>query len=181
MVFSPFVPRFRSTVFSAMRWLAVIFWSCSAATLSFASEATGTLTSQDGVPVAGASVRLLSAQGFLLSESRSGADGSFRVPMPPTRTDVRLEIRAGGFAPLDQVLTRFTKASPLRLTLWVAPLPQAVTVTAERGRVLDVGESAALVSVAELRSGTTGPLPTLGNALEGQLGVLVQQSSYGQV
>lgn len=181
MVFSPLVPGFRSTLFSAMRWLAVIFWSCSAAALSFASEATGTLTSQDGAPVAGAIVRLLSAQGFLLSESRSGADGSFRVPIPPTRTDVRLEIRAGGFAPLDQVLTRFTKTSPLRLTLWVAPLPQAVTVTAERGRVLDVGESAALVSVAELRSGTTGPLPTLGNALEGQLGVLVQQTSYGQV
>lgn len=181
MVFSPFVPGFRSTLFSAMRWLAVIFWSCAATTLTFASEATGTLTSQDGVPVAGAIVRLLSAQGFLLSESRSGADGSFRVPIPPTRTDVRLEIRAGGFAPLDQVLTRFSESSPLRLTLWVAPLPQAVTVTAERGRVLDVGESAALVSVAELRSGTTGPLPTLGNALEGQLGVLVQQSSYGQV
>lgn len=181
MVFSPLVPGFRSTLFSAMRWLAVIFWSCSAAALSFASEATGTLTSQDGAPVAGAIVRLLSAQGFLLSESRSGADGSFRVPIPPTRTDVRLEIRVGGFAPLDQVLTRLTKTSPLRLTLWVAPLPQAVTVTAERGRVLDVGESAALVSVAELRSGTTGPLPTLGNALEGQLGVLVQQTSYGQV
>jgi outer membrane receptor protein involved in Fe transport len=157
--------------------LAALTLSCPAQ----GTEARGTLTSQDGSLVAGAVVRLVGAQGFILAETRTDTGGQFRLPLPPATAALRIAVRATGFAPLDRVLSAADAATPLRLTLSVAPLPQTVTVTAERGQVVDLNSSAPVVSVTELRSGTTGPLATLGNALEGQPGILVQQTSYGQV
>ncbi|MFN7938382.1 MAG: TonB-dependent receptor [Bryobacteraceae bacterium] len=60
-------------------------------------------------------------------------------------------------------------------------LKTTITVTAERGMVAE-SESAATVAHSMDR-GAWGrlPMPTLGSALHGSAGVLVQQSTYGQV
>ena len=142
----------------------------------------GLVVDPESRPVAGATVRLLAASGFVLANTVSDADGTFRVSGPSTGERMSLAVDAPGFAtqkrsigPTDGV------RDPLRIMLSMAPLSQAVTVTAERGRVQDATDSSAIVSVSDLRSGTAGPLPTVGNALESTPGVEVQQSSYGQV
>ncbi|MCA1560156.1 MAG: Plug domain-containing protein, partial [Acidobacteria bacterium] len=56
-----------------------------------------------------------------------------------------------------------------------------VTVTAERGMVADVQETAPIVTAREQDEFRRQPLPTIGNALTGAAGVMTQQSTYGQV
>ncbi|RPI23399.1 MAG: Plug domain-containing protein, partial [Acidobacteria bacterium] len=56
-----------------------------------------------------------------------------------------------------------------------------ITVTARRGAIEEAAESAWLVAAAEESEMGSRPMPTIGNALEGAPGVLVQQSTYGQV
>lgn len=58
---------------------------------------------------------------------------------------------------------------------------QTVTVTAERGLAGEVETSASVVHVADRRSFLNLPLPTVGNVFASTAGVLVQQSTYGQV
>ncbi|MDZ7636824.1 MAG: TonB-dependent receptor [Bryobacterales bacterium] len=141
----------------------------------------GQVIGPNGQSISGASIRWISPQGLVIGETLSDVSGAFSLP-PVSAGNVILSVRAPGFAPIHRAMeAEDGRQSPLVITLSVAPLPQSVTVTAERGQALEQAEAAAVVSVVELRSGVTGPLPTVGNALEGQPGVLVQQTSYGQV
>ena len=56
-----------------------------------------------------------------------------------------------------------------------------VTVTAVRGRVGEAGEAAEIVSTREEAQWQSRPIALLGNALEGSPGILLQQSTYGQI
>ncbi|MBL8230538.1 MAG: TonB-dependent receptor [Bryobacterales bacterium] len=58
---------------------------------------------------------------------------------------------------------------------------QTVTVTAERGNVAEVQTAAPVVHVSDRQSFLNLPLATLGNVFASAPGVLVQQSTYGQV
>jgi hemoglobin/transferrin/lactoferrin receptor protein len=67
---------------------------------------------------------------------------------------------------------------PIEILLGVGRFGSEITVTAERGSVVDTQETAPIVTV---RDGLGGqPLPTIGHALTGAAGVMVQQSTYGQ-
>lgn len=61
------------------------------------------------------------------------------------------------------------------------PVYTQLTVTASRGAKEDAATSAQVVTVKERESIIARPAPTLGNALDGEPGVLVQQSTAGQV
>jgi outer membrane receptor protein involved in Fe transport len=63
----------------------------------------------------------------------------------------------------------------------IPPLRTRITVTATRGSTEEVHAAAQVVNVHDRDSLTERPLPTLGNVLENSPGVLVQQSTYGQV
>lgn len=143
----------------------------------------GVLMDAKGQPIPNAGIRWISPQGTVLGETRSGDSGAFAIPAQLGAGSIVLAVSAQGFASYERVLDAGERdaPAPLRITLSVAPLPQSVTVTAERGEALDVAASASVVAVVELHSGLAGPLPTIGNALDGQPGVLVQQTSYGQV
>ncbi len=58
---------------------------------------------------------------------------------------------------------------------------RAVTVTARRGGAEEPGEAMPLTTILDADRIAERPLPTLGNALEGETGVLVQQTSTAQV
>lgn len=61
------------------------------------------------------------------------------------------------------------------------PFTSEVTVTPERGRVADVDEATAFVTVRQSAELGQWPIATLGHALNGAAGVMVQQSASGQV
>ena len=65
--------------------------------------------------------------------------------------------------------------------LGLAPFQSEVTITAQRGTVTDVDGTAPIVTVRTAREFRQRPLATIGHALEGAAGVMVQQSTYGQV
>ena len=73
-----------------------------------------------------------------------------------------------------------TEVSPLRIALGLAPLTSEVTVTADRGATADTARIPPVVTVRDSDEFRNRPLATLGNALEGAAGVMVQQSTYGQ-
>jgi len=60
-------------------------------------------------------------------------------------------------------------------------LKTTITVTAERGIVGEAETAAPVAHTMERKAWGMLPIPTLGNALHGAAGVLVQQSTYGQV
>lgn len=62
-----------------------------------------------------------------------------------------------------------------------AALPQTITVTAERGTVGEVETAAPVVHVSERKAFLNLPMPTLGNVFNSAPGILVQQTTYGQV
>ena len=68
----------------------------------------------------------------------------------------------------------------MRIVLGLAPFQSEVTVTAERGAMADVDRTAPIVTVRAASDFRQRPLATIGNALEGATGVMVQQSTYGQ-
>ncbi|MCU0228460.1 MAG: TonB-dependent receptor, partial [Bryobacterales bacterium] len=136
----------------------------------------------DGNPVVEAVVVLETASGFLVANGKTDANGEVRFPRSVGETALRLTVRAAGFAVAEQLLRGAGgPGTTVEIRLEVAPLPQAVTVTAIRGQLVDASDSPAVVSVVELREASRGPLTTIGNALEGQPGVLVQQTTTGQV
>ncbi|MCW5963023.1 MAG: TonB-dependent receptor [Bryobacterales bacterium] len=136
----------------------------------------------DGNPVAGASITLQTASGFSLARTQSDDEGKFRLSDTSVQVAARLTVRAPGFSVTERILQSATQTGDLRLIqLQVAPLPQSITVTAIRGQLVEAADAAAVVSVVELQDEKRGPLPTIGNALEGQTGILVQQTTAGHV
>ena len=170
----------------ALLVLASASWSTAQSTAQSTARPTvrhGVVTDANGQPIVDAAIRWISPQGTVLGQTRSDASGAFEIPALAGVGSVVLAVQSPGFSSYERALDKSdtsTKSS-LEITLSVAPLPQNVTVTAERGEALNPAHSPAVVSVVELHSGLTGPLATIGNALESQPGVQVQQSSYGQV
>lgn len=140
----------------------------------------GVVVDESGGGVPGAQLTVRTAQGAPLRDIATAADGSFALDALPSGSywldvtahpfkEQRLRLELGG-----------TVAAPLRIVL-LAAFQSEVTVTAERGTVADVDRTAPVVTVRTADDFRGRPLATIGNALEGATGVMVQQSTYGQV
>lgn len=136
---------------------------------------------ETNAPIAGAVVVVQSAYGATLQTITTNNDGAFTLTDAPDGA-FTLTIRAAGFQSRElPALIRNGQADPMIIFLGAAAVRDSVTVTTQRGTVESVERSAQIVSIkanAELRS---RPFATIGNALEGAPGILVQQSAYGQV
>lgn len=132
-------------------------------------------------PIVNAQVTLQSPHATPLQTYSTNEEGTFTLS-DFSEGSFTLTVQAAGFQPLHTPLhIRSGQANVALIRLNAASLRDAITVTAQRGTVEAVEQSPQVVSSqdeAELRS---RPLATLGNALEGAPGVLVQQSTYGQV
>jgi outer membrane receptor protein involved in Fe transport len=154
--------------------------------ISFAAQAQSIVsrvivTDAAGAPVAEAKLILRSAHGSWLRESFTASDGAFSFADLP-RGSYLLTVQAAGFAARQVPLTIDAESvAPLTITLSPAVIRNEITVTARRGAVEETESSALIVSAKDADYFHSRPLVTIGNALEGSAGVLVQQSTYGQV
>lgn len=131
--------------------------------------------------IAGASVLVETAQGLPVERLVSDKDGMVSLDSLP-RGSYLLTVDAANFQTLKTSLQiAAARSEPIEITLRAGQLRSVITITAQRGRVEDATESALLVNAADESALRARPLATLGNALEASPGVLVQQSTYGQV
>jgi outer membrane receptor protein involved in Fe transport len=142
-------------------------------------QARGVIVDALQAPVPGAAVFLVSAQGAVLRTSRSGDDGSFEVAVPAVGSH-RLRVSARGFESVEALLDR-TRLGSLQIVLAPARVSTEVTVTASRGLIEEPGRSPHVVTVRQLERTNGAPLPTVGQAMADGPGILVQQSTPGQV
>ncbi|MBS1811538.1 MAG: TonB-dependent receptor [Acidobacteria bacterium] len=132
-------------------------------------------------PIADAIVAVQSPVGTVLIQSKTSEDGKFALPNLPDGA-FTLTVSASGFQSRQLPLTiRNRQAELVSIQLTILATQDAVTITAHRGEVEAVEQSAQVVSVKDENALQNRPLVTIGNVLEGSPGVLVQQSTYGQV
>lgn len=139
------------------------------------------VVSIDGAPVASALVTVRSSAGTPLRELKTDGAGKFRLTGLPSGS-YNLTVSHQDFE------TRLVAISiveglerPISIQLGLRTLRDTVTVTTSRGGVDDVEPSPYLVSVRDRTSLNTRPLPTIGHSLEGSPGILLQQSTTGQI
>ncbi|MPZ20510.1 MAG: TonB-dependent receptor plug domain-containing protein [Luteitalea sp.] len=141
----------------------------------------GVVVDKSGGAVSGARLTVRTAQGAPLQDTATAADGSFALDVLPPGS-YWLDVSA---YPFENRRGRFdldgARADPVRVVLGLAPFQSEVTVTAERGTMTDVDRTGPIVTVRTASDFRQRPLATIGNALEGAAGVMVQQSTYGQV
>jgi hemoglobin/transferrin/lactoferrin receptor protein len=142
----------------------------------------GRVLNELGQPVVGAKLTVRSSSGGEIERYETGPDGRFRLGNLPPGT-YQMTVERVGFQLRQISLSTLpeTSAEPLEIRLTLDPLQAEVTVTAERGAVLEIERSPSLVVAREGDRLTSLPLPTIGHALEATPGVLLQQTTYGQV
>lgn len=137
------------------------------------------LTVESGEPVSGAVVTLSNGQGTVWQTLRSAADGTVLVQGLPSGIYLAT-IEAPGFQ-TQRVRVRLETASPTAIVLKPAEFHDYVTVTALRGAVSETASTGILVTIRTQAEWRSQPTPTLGHVLENTPGVLIQQSTAGQV
>ena len=160
----------------------LLLWLPLLARPAYAQTAFPLLLVRDsaGQPVAGAQLIVQTAQGAVVANGLSDETG--RVTFPDlARGKYVLHLIAPNYAEQRLAYTHSEKPGEIEIILRPAVVTGSVTVTAHRGMVEDAGQASALVTIREKFDWQARPIATLGNALEGAPGILVQQTTTGQV
>jgi len=145
------------------------------------TTARSRIVDESQAPIAGALITVQSSNGTTLATIIANTDGVVVFADLPEGL-FTLTISATGFQTRQLPLqVRQGQAEPDIIQLGTGVVRDAVTVTTQRGAVESTEHSAHLVSIKDETELRTRPLATVGNALEGAPGILVQQSTYGQV
>ena len=144
-----------------------------------AADLSGSVTDPSGAPVPGAAVAIRTAQGSIVRSATSDSGGKFKFSDLAGGT-FALTVDAAGFE-ASTVRVSTTELHEISVRLNMAELKSEVTVTAARGTVLNASLAPEVTFVRDKTEIQARPIPTLGNALEGAPGVLVQQTTYGAV
>ena len=171
----------KSFIFAArlIAFLCVLF-SQSVVTLA-QNSLTSRIVDDTQAPVAGAIITVQTPTGATLTTLITNNDGVFALTNLPDGI-FTLTVSANGFQLRQLPLSiRGGNAEIETIRLSVNSMRETVTVTAQRGAVEAVEQSANIVSIKDEEALRSRPLATIGNALEGAPGILVQQSTYGQV
>ncbi|MGH9627345.1 MAG: TonB-dependent receptor [Bryobacteraceae bacterium] len=157
---------------------ALLLFSVIQSVSGNAEQLRGVVQDEQGGAVSAARVTLFRGQGSALRETASKPDGSFEFSSL-TPGSYGLTISAPGFAE-KQIGVRLP-SDELTVSLSLQSLSASITVTASRGQTDEVADAVPLITVRNRDYLQERPLPTIGNALENAPGVLVQQSTAGQV
>ncbi|MCI0662348.1 MAG: TonB-dependent receptor, partial [Acidobacteria bacterium] len=141
----------------------------------------GMVVNEKGDPVVNARLIVQSAQGAILQDLFTDDAGRFTINSLPAGA-YALEVAAERFL-RRQVSLEVSpiELPPLVITLNLETFRSEVTITATRGAAIELDNSPPIVSALEERDFQARPLATIGNALAGSTGIMVQQSTYGQV
>lgn len=140
---------------------------------------TGTVTDASNAAIAGASVTLLRPGGTVIASAATDEGGAFSCSGVPAGT-YHIRASADGFAARELAVT-VGRGETLRIVLEPAAVYTRVTVSASRGAADDAASSPYVALVKDRAELAGRPLATIGTALEGEPGVLVQQTTYAQV
>ena len=158
-------------------------FSCLAIALTLAAQPvsvwSGAVADASGAAIAGANVTLLRPGGAVVASAATDAAGAFAFRGLPAGS-YHLRVNARGFAPRELPVALDGEA-PLRIVLEPAAVYTRVTVSPSRGAADDAASSAYVALVEDREQLAKRPLVTIGNALEQAPGILVQQTTYGQV
>lgn len=144
------------------------------------SIASGVIVDALGSPVEDAAVQIFNAQGEIVQATKTDPAGAFLISEIPYGA-FELRISARGFQAQRMNLgSGQSPHSALRIVLNPAILHSEVSVTASRGAVEEIRRTPQVVNVKNREEINRRPLVTIGNALEGTPGALIQQSTYGQ-
>ena len=143
---------------------------------------SGQVLGEGGQPVAGARLVIRSSSGVEVERRETDGQGRFELGELPAGTYAVTVERAGFLTRTVPVMVQAGGAgNQLEIRLRLEPLRGEVTVTAERGSILETERSPALVVAREEERLSSLPLPTIGHALEASPGILLQQTTYGQI
>jgi len=152
-------------------------WVVSAGTMLAASEITGVVKDQSGAPVAGATVTLTTADQTAVATTRTNEQGRFSIDAPATGRFL-LTATAAHLGEAKVPLTiGHTPPAPLEIVLHVGPIREDVTVTAAADLVDEVRRAGQPVSVIDAEDIATRVTTAVAQAVEGETGVHLQQTS----
>lgn len=145
------------------------------------SSPRGVVTDESGSPIIEADLTLHNPHGTLIQKTSTDKEGRFLIKSLPPGSYV-LTISALQFEPRRMIL-EFPHYEPAEIAIKLSParVRGEITITANRGAVIEAENSAPMVSVRDQDDFRARPLATIGNALEGAAGVMTQQSAYGQI
>jgi len=161
-------------------WIRPGLWALSLLLVPFAAAHTGAVQDAAGAAVPGASVEILSAGGAILHQLRADDQGRFQWT-GLRRGPVQIRVNGEGFAASESVVQIQMDNQHFAITLQPASVYTRITVTATRGASDEAASSPHIAIVKDSDALLQRPIPTLGNALEREPGIFVQQSAYAQV
>lgn len=124
----------------------ILIWVCGL-TAAFASEVRGVVHAPDGAVVPQARVSLQAGNGAVHRATSTDTQGAFRLEAAPGTYALRVE--AAGFAAYQQPVTVRDAGLRIDVTLQVHGGGTEVTVSAERGQVVELARSPQPVNVIE--------------------------------
>lgn len=171
-------------IWNVIRWRLAVCCAVLALPVSAqiqTSSLSGTLNYESGDPVLAAKLSVYNAQNVMLQESGTDNHGRFSFrQLPPGSYLMKI---VSHDEQVQQLVVQILPQATLPLTITFNPtiLRGEITITAKRGEIAEVESAAPVVSVVSADDFVARPLATIGNALEASAGVLVQQSTFGQV
>lgn len=169
------------SAFYAMRFTALLLFSFLSGDSFAQSNINSRIVDGAQMPIAGAIIAVQSSVGNQLATTTTDNDGAFSLTGLPDGRFI-MTVNANGFQPRQLPLSiRNGKSELGNIQLGTAGVHATITVTAQRGAVESSESISHLVSIRDETELRSRPLATIGNALEGTPGILVQQSAYGQV
>jgi outer membrane receptor protein involved in Fe transport len=164
-----------------MRAAILLIIGCLCAAAAEPVCLTGVIEDSSGAAVAGARVEARTPQGAALVGQSTSKTGAFALCGLPAGSYILL-ISCAGFATTEiPARVAATPSAPVRVALRIASPRSAITVSASRGAVDDVASADQVATVAGRDQVLAGAPVNLGSALQGQPGILVQETTYGQV
>jgi len=160
-----------------MRSATVVIWALATASAFAATTVSGVVKDQSGAPVPNATVVLATADQTPVVTARTDEQGRFTIEAPAfgrylviaTAThlgDARIPLTVGEPPP-----------APLEIVLQVGALREDVTVTASADLVDEVRRAGQPVSVIDSEDLATRVTTAVAQAVEGETGVQLQQTS----
>ena len=155
--------------------VAVRLLSLSLVLFSDPAPLTGVVVDASGHGVPRAVVQIVGADGTALTTTLTDADGAFRIANPPA--SCRVEASLTGFSKASAVCGQ----APLRITLTVAPISEAIVVSATRTDA-PAGQVAAAVTVFDAADIERKQQPLLADLLRDAPGTtIVRTGGLGTV